>query len=114
MQKRPDELPADVFESKFKMRVLINGMVAAEKSGRANLQPLFVSNFFRANDPRRVTGARRGDRRIVRMREVISQRDTRRGSFKLDAVRLRRSHRLRCHRVRAPAGEPFKIKMLTR
>src|ERR1700730_14664306 len=37
VQERPDELPADVFESKFKMRVLIDRVMAAEKRGRADL-----------------------------------------------------------------------------
>ena len=101
MKKGPHKLATDIFEAKFEMSVLINGVVAAKKRGCADLQPLLVSDFFRSDDARRVTGARRGDCRIVRMREVISQCDTWRGSFKLHAVRLRRSHRLRCHRVRA-------------
>jgi hypothetical protein len=61
VQKRPDELPADVFEAKFKVRVLVNGVMAAVKRGRADLQSLLVGNFFRPDEPRRVAGACRGD-----------------------------------------------------
>ena len=93
VQKRPDELPADVFEAEFKMRVLKDGVVPAEKRGRADLQALLVGDFFGTDDARRVAGARGGDGRIVRMREMISQRDARRGGFELHAVRLRRDHR---------------------
>ena len=89
VQERPDELPAHVFEPEFKVRVLIDGVVAAVKRGRANLQPLLVGDFFRPDDARRVTGARRGDGGIVGMREVIAQRDARRGGFEVHAIRLR-------------------------
>src|SRR3982074_2889632 len=97
VQERPDKLPADVFQAKFKMRVLVNRMVTTEKSGRANLQPLLVGDFLRADNPRRVTGPRGGDGRIVRVRKVISEGDARCGSFELHTVRLRRSHRLGSH-----------------
>ncbi len=97
VQERPDKLPADVFQAKFKVRVLVDGVVAAVKRGRPDLQALLVGDFFRPDDPRRVAGARRGDGRIVGMSEVIAQRDARRGGFKLHAIRLRRSHRLSGH-----------------
>ena len=97
VQERPDELPADIFEAKFKVRVLVDGVVAAVKRGRADLQALLVGDFFRPDEARRVAGARRGDGRIVGMREVIAQRDARRSGFKRHAIRLRRSHRLSGH-----------------
>jgi hypothetical protein len=45
VQKRPNELPAHVFEAKFEMRVLVDGMVAAVESTRANIQALLIGNF---------------------------------------------------------------------
>ena len=97
VQERPDELPADVFEAKFKVRVLVDGVMAAVKRGRPDLQALLVGDFFRPDEARRVAGARRGDGRIVGMSEMIAQRDARRGGFKRHAIRLRRSHRLSGH-----------------
>ena len=101
VQKGPDELAADVFKAELKVRVLVHRMVTAVKRGRPNLQPLFVGNLFRANDSRRVTSARRRNRRIIGMREVIAQSDTGSGGLKLNVIRVRRSHRVRCHRSRA-------------
>ena len=97
VQERPDELPADVFEAKFKMRVLVDGVVPAVKRRGPDLQALLVGDFFRSDEARRVASASGGDSRIVRMSEVIAQRDARRSGFKRHAIRLRRSHRLSGH-----------------
>ena len=97
VQERPDELAADVFQAKFKMRVLVDGVVPGVKRGRADLQALLVGDFLGADDARRVAGARGGNGRIVWMREMVAQRDARRGGLELHAFRLRRSHRLRGH-----------------
>jgi len=88
VQERPDELAADVFESKLKMRVLINGVMAGEEGGRADGGALFVGDFLGRNQARRKAGARGGDGRVVRMREGIAQRDARDG--RLDNGRDRR------------------------
>ena len=37
VEERPDELPADIFQAKFKMRVLVDRVVAGLKRGRADL-----------------------------------------------------------------------------
>jgi hypothetical protein len=79
VQKRPDELAADVFEAKLKMRVLINGVMAGEEGGRADGGALLVGDFLGRNQARRIAGARSGDGRVVRMREGIAQRDARDG-----------------------------------
>ncbi len=89
VEEGPYELAAYIFQAKFKMRVLKNSVVAAVKSRRTDLQPLLVGDIFGIDDARRVARTRRGDRRIVGMREVIAQRNARRSGFKLHAVRLR-------------------------
>ena len=61
VQKRPHELPADVFKAEFEVSVLIDGVMAAEKSARTDIHPLFFGDFFRIDEPRRVTGARGRD-----------------------------------------------------
>ena len=77
VKKRPDELAADVFESEFKMSMLINSVVAAEKSGGADVEALFVVNFLRIDETRRVTSARGGDGRVKRVRESVAKSDAR-------------------------------------
>ena len=62
VEKRPDELAADVFKSKFEMRVLIDGVVAAIVGGRADQRSLLVIDFFRPDQARGVTRARCSDR----------------------------------------------------
>jgi len=49
MEKRPDELAANVLHSEFEVRVLIDGVMAAEKSSRPDIEALFVVDFFWAN-----------------------------------------------------------------
>ena len=70
VQKRPDELAADVFEAEFEMRVLIDGVMAAEKGGRADVHALLFGDFLGIDQARRVAGARRGDGGIEGMREA--------------------------------------------
>ena len=80
-------MPADIFQSKFKMRVLVNGVMSAKISGRADHHPLLIGDFFGTDQPRRIAGARRRDRRIESVREMIAQSDARRGRFHLRAER---------------------------
>ena len=61
VQERPHELPADIFQAKFKVRVLVNGVVAGKKRGRADGGALLLGDLFRRDQPWRVAGARRGD-----------------------------------------------------
>ena len=49
VQKGPYKLPADIFQAKFKMRMLVDGVVSAVKSTRANIQALLIGDFFGAN-----------------------------------------------------------------
>ena len=84
VQERPDELPADIFEAEFKMRVLVNGVVAAEEGRRADHHALLFGDFFRIDQSGRIARARRRDRGIEWMREMIPQSDARRGGFDLD------------------------------
>ena len=83
VQERPDELAADVFQAEFKMRVLVDGVMAAEKGAGADVDALLFGDFFGTDQARGIAGARRGDRGIERMRERVAQRDARRGSFHL-------------------------------
>lgn len=81
MEERPYELPADIFEAKFKMRVLENGVMPAVKRGRADRDALLVRDFFGADQARGIAGARRRDRRIERMSEPVPERDAGRSGF---------------------------------
>ena len=49
VEERPDELAANVFEAEFEMGVLVDGVMAAVKSACTDIEPLLVSDFFRAN-----------------------------------------------------------------
>ena len=82
VQERPDELAADVFEAELKMRVLVDGVVAGVESRRADGGALLLGDFVGRDQARRVAGARRGDGRVVRMREGIAQRDARQRRLK--------------------------------
>src|SRR5580700_219125 len=73
VQERPYKLPANIFQAKLKMSVLVDGMVTAVKRRRSNIHPLLVGNFVEVDKPRGITRARRRDRRIKRMRERIAQ-----------------------------------------
>ena len=47
VQKGPDKLSAHIFESKFEMGVLVDGVMAAVKRACADIEALLVGNFFR-------------------------------------------------------------------
>ena len=49
VEKGPDKLAADIFESKFEMSVLVNGVVAAVEGACADVEALLVGNFFGAD-----------------------------------------------------------------
>ena len=72
VQEGPHQLAADVFQPEFKMRVLIDGMVAAEKGGGADVEALLVGDFLGPNQARRVTGPRGGHGGVKRMREGVA------------------------------------------
>ena len=73
MQERPHELPADIFQAKLEVGVLVDRMVAAVKRCCADIDPLLVSDFIEVDEPRGIARARRRDRRIKGMRERIAQ-----------------------------------------
>jgi len=73
VEKRPDELAADVFEAEFEMSVLIDGVVSTVKSCRTDIKALLVSNFVVGNEAWCVAGARSGDGGIERMQERIAE-----------------------------------------
>ena len=81
VEEGPDELAADVFEAKFEMGVLVDGVMAAVEGGCANVEALLVGDFFRADEAGRIAAARRGNGGIERMSEGIAESDARRGGF---------------------------------
>src|SRR5205085_4306768 len=98
VKERPDELAADVFEAKFEMRVLVDGVVAAVKRGGADIEALLVGDFFGGDQAGRITGARSGNSGIERVRESVAERDARRGGFdKFAGTRAVKHARLGSH-----------------
>src|SRR5262249_6063604 len=98
VQKRPDELAADVFQAELEVRVLIDGVMAAVKRGGADVQPLLVGDFLGLDEMRSVAGARRGNRGIKRMRESVAKRNARRSGLNLlRGTRAFEHAGLRCH-----------------
>src|SRR5437868_3574892 len=98
VKERPDELAADVFEAKFEMRVLVDGVVAAVKRGGADIEALLVGDFFGGDQAGRITGARSGNSGIERVRESVAERDARRGGFdKFAGARAVKHARLGSH-----------------
>ncbi len=83
MQERPYKLAADIFEAEFEVRVLIDGVMAAEVSGGADGDALLVGDFLRADQARGVAGSRRGNGGIEGMRKVIAEGDAGGGGFDL-------------------------------
>src|SRR5271170_3719086 len=83
VQEGPHKLPADIFQAKFEMRMLINGVMPAKVGRRADHHPLLIGDFFWADQTRRIAGARRRYRRIECVREMIAQSDARRSCFHL-------------------------------
>jgi signal transduction histidine kinase len=77
VEKRPNELAAHIFEAKFEMSMLVNGVMASVKRSRADGESLLVGDLLRLNDSRRITSASGGNRRIVGMLEPIPQADAR-------------------------------------
>ena len=83
VEKRPDELPAHIFESEFEMRVLVNGVMPAKVGSRTDRHALLIGDFLGNYQVRRVARPRRRNRRIERVRERVAQRHARRGSLHL-------------------------------
>src|SRR5215469_7176300 len=83
VQEGPDELPADVFEAEFEVRVLVDSVMPAVKRGGADVEALFVGDLFRRDEARRVTSARGGDCGIKRMREGVAESDARPGGINM-------------------------------
>ena len=100
MQKRPDKLPAHILEPEFKMRVLINRVMPAVKGRGADVDALLVGDFFGADQSLRIAGARRRNRRIVRMRKRVAQsHDRRTGIDQFTGTRSIKHARLGGHYV---------------
>src|SRR5258708_38243916 len=91
VQERPKKRRDDVLQAELEMRVLIDGVVPAVERRRADVDPLLFGNFLGPDDTRRIARARRGDRRIIRVRKGVSQRDARRrgfdGAFRSETLR---------------------------
>ena len=51
VQKGPDKLPADIFEAKLEMSVLIDGVMSAEKRSGTDIDALLFGDFFRMDQP---------------------------------------------------------------
>ena len=81
VKERPGELAADIFKAKFEMGVLIDGVMATVKSGRADVEALLVGDFFGADQARGVAGAGGGDGGIERVREGVAESDAWRSGF---------------------------------
>ena len=73
VQERPYELPADILETELKMGVLKDGVMAAVIRCSANVDALLLGDFFGADYPRGIAGARGGDRGVERMGEGVAQ-----------------------------------------
>src|SRR5579864_782306 len=90
-------MPADVLETELEMRMLINGVMAAVKSGSTDVDSLLFGDFFGTYDSRRVTGACRRYRGIIGMCEGIAQCNSR--DCGLDWI-WRQSRHWKSHRCR--------------
>ena len=98
VQKRPNELPADVFEAKFEVSVLINSVMSAKKGAGTDIHALFLGDLFPINESWRVTGARGRDGGVKRMREAVAKSYARRCGFYLRLrKRIRYRRQLRGH-----------------
>ena len=76
MEKGPDELAADIFEAKFKVGVLVDGVMAAIESGGADVEALLVGDFFGDDQARGIASAGGGYGGIVGMREGVAESDS--------------------------------------
>ena len=81
VEEGPNEMAADIFEAEFEMGVLENGVMAAVEGGGADVEALFVGDFFGDNQARGVAGTRGGDGGVVGMSESVAKGDARRGGF---------------------------------
>jgi hypothetical protein len=81
VEKGPDELAADIFEAEFEMSVLVDGVMAAVESRGADVEALFVGDFFGGDEARGVAGARGGDGGVVRVSEGVAEGDAGGGGF---------------------------------
>jgi hypothetical protein len=81
MEERPDELAADIFEAEFEMGVLVDGVMAAIEGGSADVEALFIRDFFGNDEARGVAGTGGGDGGVVGMSEGIAESHARRGGF---------------------------------
>lgn len=75
VEEGPDELTAYVFEAEFEMGVLVDGVMATIESGGADVEALFVGDFFGDDQARGVARAGGGDGGIVGMREGVAEGD---------------------------------------
>ena len=64
MKECPDELPGNVLEAEFEVRVLIDRVMAGVERQRADRVPLLVGDLVGADDTRRIARARRCDRAV--------------------------------------------------
>src|SRR5437660_12901131 len=78
VKKKPEKLAADVFQPEFKMRVLVDGVVAAVKRGGADVEALLGGDFFRRDQAGGVAGARGRNRGVEWMGERIGAGGARR------------------------------------
>lgn len=78
MKERPHELPADIFEAKLKMSVLVNGVMSAIESRCADIDALLFCDLFGLNQSWRITSPRGSNCGIIRMQERVAQSDARR------------------------------------
>ncbi len=62
VEKRPDELAADIFEAEFEGGVLEDGVMTAVEGGGADVEALLVGDFFGSDEMVGVAGAGGGDR----------------------------------------------------
>jgi hypothetical protein len=97
VQERPDELTADIFEPEFKVRVLIDRVVAAKIRAGSNHDPLLIRNFFGTDQSCRIASSRCGDRRIEGVRERVAKRYARRAGLDLEFQRRGRLVLVRSH-----------------
>ena len=81
VEKRPDELAADVFQAEFEMSMLVDGVVTAVERGGADVEALLVRDFLGGDEARGVASASGGDGGVVGMREGVAEGDARDGGF---------------------------------
>jgi hypothetical protein len=73
VEEGPDELAGDIFETKFEMGVLENGVMAAVEGGCADIEALLVGDFFGADETRGVAGTGGSDGGIEGMSPGVAE-----------------------------------------